>query len=366
MKNKKAIRIFFIIVIIIVGIIAIFEIIKGNKEEVKPEVKLPKVNVEKTITGNFITTYDATGKIHGNIYKIGANEVRGKVAAIYVNKGDYIEEGQAVLSINVTASVAQMKLQLVNTEQGINELDLNLAQLNTKKDEMNQLYDAGLVAENSITELDNNIEKLNSKRNGLLRTQSALYTQINEISSLGIIYAKEAGTVTKQKFKLNQTPSMDDCIEIKSQKKPEARIYLTEKIVKMITEGEKVDVEIDGIIYKGIIKDIYSLNPNESLYPVDIEINTDKSFLSDMSITVKIPTYQNNNAILLNSKAIIKFNNEVYVYKLVKNKAVKTLLEVGDSVDGFTEVKKGLKAGEEIIVEGQFGISDGDKIEVIK
>ncbi len=355
---------FFIIVIIIVGIIAIFEVINGNKEEVKPEVKLPKVNIEKTISDKFVTTYDATGKIRNNTYKIGANEVRGKVAEIYVKKGDHVEEGQAILSINVTASVAQLKLQLVNTEQGLNELNLSLEQLQTKRNEMNQLYEAGLVAENSITELDNNIEKLNSKRNGLLQTQSALYTQINDISSLGMVYAKESGIVTKQKFRINQTPSIDDCIEISSQKKPEARIYLTEKIVKKVSEGDHVDVDIDGKIYQATIKDIYSINPNETLYPVDIEINTDKNFLSDMSISVKIPTYKNNNAVLLNSKAIINFNNEVYVYKLVDDKAIKTILEIGDSVDGFTEIKKGLKAGEKVIVEGQFGISNGDQVEV--
>ncbi len=366
LKNKKAIIIFFIIVLVIVAIIGAFEVAKGNELVEKPEIKLPKVSVEKTITDKFVTTYDATGKICNNTYKIGANEVRGKVHQIFVKEGDKVTEGQAVLSINVTASVAQLKLQLVNTTQGLDELNLSLSQLETKRNEMNQLYESGLIAQNTITELDDNIAKLKSKQAGLQRTKSALNTQINDISSLGIVYAKEAGIVTKQKFKVNQTPGMDDCIEIKSEKKPEARIYLTEKIVKMITEDIDVEVDIDGKIYKGFIKDIFSLNPGEALYPVDIEINTEDSFLSDMSISVKIPTYKNDNAVLLNSKAIINFNNEVYVYKLVDNKAVKTLLEVGESVDGFTEVKKGLNAGEEVIVEGQFGISDGDKVEVIK
>ncbi len=366
MKNKKAIIIFFIIVIIIVGIIAGFEVAKSKEVKEKTIVKLPKVSVTKTSTDKFIVTYDASGKISNNTYKISANEVRGKIAEVYVNEGDYVYEGQAVLSLNVTANVAQLRLQLVNTEQGINDINLSIEQLETKKNEIQQLYDNGLVAKTGLTEIEDNIEKLTTKKAGLEETKTALNAQINDISGLGVIYSSESGIVTKNKFKPNQTPTINDYLEIKMQEMPEARIYLTEKILKNITEGDPVEVEIDGKIYQASIKEIHSLNPNETLYPVDVAIDSEDQFLSDMSVTVMIPTYKNEQAVLLDSKAIINFNNETYVYKLVDKKASKTIIKTGESLDGFTEIKKGLTAGESVIVEGQFGIADGDKVEVIK
>ncbi len=366
MKNKKSILIFFLFVIVLVAIIAFFENKKGQEVKVEPEVILPKVEVKKASKGSFVMNYDATGKITNSTYKIGADVIRGKVSSIYVNEGDYVAEGAPLVYLDATANVAQMELQVVNTDQGINEIDLSISQLEEKKKETQELFDNGLIPENSLTEIDNNIENLKSKRNGLVNTRASLYQKINAISGLGVIYAKEAGIVTKMKIKLNQIPTMEDYIEIKKQERPVVKIYLTESLVKNIQVGEAVQVSVDDQIYQAWIKEIYSLNMGETLYPVDVEIASDENFISGMSVNVKIPIYRNDNAILLDRKAIINFNNEVYVFKIVNDKAVKTVLQVGETVNGLTEIKEGLQDGDSVVIEGQFGINDGDKVKVLE
>ncbi len=366
LKNKKAIVIFFIIVLVIVAIISVFEYKQSIKPKEEVKITIAKVQCEEAKTAPFTLYYDATGRVNNTSYKIGADIVRGKVSQVYVKEGDYVNQGAALLSMDVTSGVAQLKLQVVNTEQGINDLSLSISQLETKRAELQELFDAGLVAKNKLTELDNNLENLKSKRNGLLNTKDSLNKQIGEISGVAVIYAKESGIATKVKFKPNQYPTMEDFIEIRKEEKPSAKIYLTEKIVKKIHVGEELNILVNDKSYKASVKEIFSLNPGESLYPVDISIDSDDDFISGESITIKIPIYSNDKAIVVNRKAIINFNNEVYVYKVVGGKAIKTVIETGGTVDGFTEVKKGLQAGDKVIIEGQFDIDDGEKVDVIK
>ncbi len=365
MKNKKGILIFFIIALIVVGIIATFEYIKRDqsKEEVKPSI--PSVIAEKAIKEEFTLSYDTSGKIISNSYKIGADIVKGRVSSVYVEEGDYISAGDAVLSLDVTSSVSQLKLQIVGIDRNINDIDLSLEQLRSKKEETEKLLKNGIVAKDKLDQVNDNIEKLETQRQGLIDNKYAINNQIYEISDVGVIYAKESGTVEKVKIKADQYPGRDDFIEIKMDQKPKTRIYLTESIVKKISLDEVVDVNLDDKVYKGRVKEIFSLNQGEILYPVDIEIDSEEAFLADTSVKIKIPTYTNKNAVLVNRKAIINFNDEVYLYKVVEGKAIKTNIVTGETLNSMTEVKNGIQEGDIIITEGQFSIGDNQEVQIL-
>ncbi len=365
MNKKKAIFVFFIIVAIIISIILIFEYIRANEEVPEVTVTVPSVITEKAVEDEFTLSYEVTGKLMSNEYRIGADVIRNKVSKIYVKEGDHVKAGDAILSVDMTSSVSQLKLQIINLDQAINDLDLSLNQLSKKREDLLALLDAGLVSQNKLEELDDNIEKLTVKKEGLFNNRKALINEKHSINRLGIIYSKEDGIVSKIKLKKNQYPLMTDYIEIKKEEKNKIRIYLTEKIMKKISVSDQVEIKVDDEVYTGMIDEIYSLSQGEILYPVDITFDADKEFISGSSAQIKIPIYHNEKAILVSRKAIIQFNDEVYLYKLIDNKAVKTLITIGETADSMTEVFDGINKGDEIITEGQFNIVNNEKVQVI-
>ncbi len=365
LKNKKSLIVFFVVVLLTVAGLWLIEYVRGDVVKEEVPVSVPTVVTEKAVTEKFVLHYDALGKVASTTYRIGAESVRGRVSSIFVKKGDYVKEGAAVLSLDVTSAIAQLKLQITGIVQGIKELDLSISQLRTKREDMLKMFEKGLVAKNAVDEIYNNIKSLELKRQGLVNNKAAINAQINEISSTGYVYAKKSGVVKKVGIKLHQIPAMEDYIEIEIDQKPVVKLYLTEEVVKDVSEGEVVDVYLDDVLYKGKIKEIHSLSTGDILYPVDVEVDTTEKFLAGMSADVKIPIYHNDAALLINRKAVISFNDEVFVYKVVDDKVVKTLIEIGDTVNSMTEVKSGLTAGDGVVVEGQFSVVDGEKVEVL-
>ncbi len=365
MKNKKELIVFFVVVIVLVAILAFFEAISEETEEEEVIINPPLVVTQPVVRDDFAVYYTTEGKVDNGSYSIGAEIVAGRVSAVFVAVGDYVDEGAPLVSIDTTSSVSQLELQVVSLDQNIADLNLSLEQLQTKRNEVAELVAIGVASDSELREIDNSIESLTVKQNGLLNNRYALTNQIYAIDSVATIYAKEAGTVTKVKFKANQYPTRGDVIEIKTGEKPQATIYLTEKIVKDIAVGDEVEVFIDEEQYVGRVKEVYSLSYNETLYPVEIEFDSDKEYLTGMSVTVKIPVYQKKKAVLVNRQAVIQFHDEVYLYRVADGKAVRTDIEIGHTVDGMTEVLKGLDVGDVVVVEGQFRVNDGEPVEVL-
>lgn len=365
MKNKKALLVFFIVVIATVVILWFVDYKKSNVVEEKVKPKIRAVVTEKALEDRFVISYDTSGKVASTTYRVGADVIRGRISNVFVKEGDYVKEGAPIVSLDVTSAIAQLRLQITGIEQSLNELDLSIRQLEKKREDLLKMYDKGLTAKNNIDELFDNIKTLELKKQGLINNKAAINSQINEIAGAGYIYTKKSGIVEKVKVKVNQYPTMDDYIEIKMDKKPDVRVYLTEEVVSNISVGEPVDVSIKDGIYKSTIREIHSLQPGDILYPVDVEMDTTQKFLSGTTALVKIPIYKKDAAVLINRKAIIHFNDEVFLYKLEGDKVVKTLVNAGETVGSRTEILSGLSVGDEVVVEGQFSIVDGEKVEVL-
>ncbi len=366
MKNKKTLIVFLIVVLVVVMVLGFFEYKKANEPEVKTEVNISTVVVKEAEKSKFSYDYETSGNVSANSYRVGLEQIRNRVSNVYVEEGDSVEEGDVLLSLDIAGASSQLKLQRTNMEQALNEIEDTIFQLEKKKEDMQKMFEAGAVAKSKLDELINSYDSLKIKKEGIVNNIAAVNQEIYSVNSSSYIYAKKSGVVSKVKIKDNQIPSMDEYIEIISDDKPEVRVYLTQNIVKNICIGDEVKASIDDVNYSGKIKEIHSLSEMDILYPVDIELDTEESFDTVQTAKVKIPIYQNEDAILVDRKAIIHFNDEVYLYKVVDNKAVKVNVVVGETENSLSEVKSGVKVGDKIIVEGQFSVVDGENVELIK
>jgi len=68
--------------------------------------------------------------------------------------------------------------------------------------------------------------------------------------------------------------------------------------------------------------------------------------------------------VVIPEAAVITQNEDNYVFTTTASVAKKTVVEPGTNVDGLVEIDSGLKAGDEVVVEGQDQLSDGKKVEI--
>lgn len=70
-----------------------------------------------------------------------------------------------------------------------------------------------------------------------------------------------------------------------------------------------------------------------------------------------------NEGILVPIEAVISNGSDPYVFKVIKGKAVKTSVEIGDLVDNKIHIISGLKEDEPIVVRGAELLLDGDPVD---
>jgi multidrug efflux pump subunit AcrA (membrane-fusion protein) len=103
------------------------------------------------------------------------------------------------------------------------------------------------------------------------------------------------------------------------------------------------------------------------LYDLTLKLeNPTGEILPDMFARVEIVKAEIPDAICVPLYSVISRNNEQIVYTVSDNQAHMRKVELG-LLDGWQcEVKKGLVAGEQVLVVGQRNVTDGQKVNVVR
>ncbi len=104
-----------------------------------------------------------------------------------------------------------------------------------------------------------------------------------------------------------------------------------------------------------------------------------KGWIAGMYVEVALVIDKTEEAVAVPNQALITENGQTYVYLVPAqrtpasaqaedsgSRAAKTLIKTGLRDSKFTEVKEGLEADDLVVVEGQGGLTDGAKIQVVR
>jgi len=117
---------------------------------------------------------------------------------------------------------------------------------------------------------------------------------------------------------------------------------------------------IGKVYYVGSVAD-----PISKKFPVKIQLeNNDGKIKTGMIANVKIITKEQKNVLVIPKSAVFKEENVEKVY-IVENSRVKIRNVKTEIIDeNRLKVLKGLSAGEEIIVNGNYDLKEGDLVTI--
>jgi len=136
------------------------------------------------------------------------------------------------------------------------------------------------------------------------------------------------------------------------------KLYIDEADVNLIKRGQPADLSspaYQGTVFGGVVRKVSFQPVSNSLFSVVVDISDTKdvAIKPGLSAAAKILVLQKNNVMLVPNIAIIKKAGAAYVKKIIDNRIKEVQVVAGTRNDEFTEIKKGVSAGD-IILAGDF------------
>ena len=364
MKKK-----FLICIIVLVAIIVCYKIMKKDNKKITAK-DFEMVKVEK---GDVVYEITASGNIKPlNTVEVGT-QVSGKIETVLADYNDEVKEGQVLALIDMSTLIenkneAEASLELMHAKE---------ATAKASFERVKKLYLDKLTSKSSYEEAE--IEYKTAKAN--TKIAQATFNKAKKNYEYATISSPISGTIISKEVEQGQTvaaslsaPTLFTIAEDLSKMKIEASI--AEADIGEIKSNMPVTFTVDayqGKKFNGVIKQI-RLSPKEEsnvvMYTVIIEFdNSEKLLLPGMTASVVIKAHEVKNVLRLSSmtlqyKPTRQLKNEMnmptitdlgenqeVVYQFKDNKVIPVIIDKGVSSTTYFEVLKGLKEGDEVIID---------------
>ena len=282
-------------------------------------------------------------------------ELTGLLKNIYVKQGDKVKKGQLIAKISdngLTDQLEQLKLQR------------DLAK--TTFERQQKLWNQKIGSEIQYLQAKTNFKSLEKK-----------ISQMKDQEGKTRILAPFDGTIDDIVADVgsNLAPGLTPILRIINIEKMKVIAEIPEIHIPYIKKNKNVKIYVP-ILDKQILGNISSvgnfINPNNRSFSIEIKLfNESNELKPNMTVSLEINDYQNENAILIPSKDILEDEEgNFYVYKLVSDsndsyKSNKIMILKGKSYNNMTEIKTGLKEDDLIINDGLRQVEDGQIVKVI-
>jgi RND family efflux transporter MFP subunit len=151
----------------------------------------------------------------------------------------------------------------------------------------------------------------------------------------------------------------------------EMEVGLPEIQLASVAIGNPVEITLDtypGVMFKGTISTINPMvDPGSRAFKVKVEIpNKDHQLKSGMFARAKIYPKIHKDVLIIPLKSVIKRRGDSFVF--TANGGIVSLREVtmGITNEEEIEVIDGLQEGEEVVVEGHYGMADKTGVRVLR
>jgi len=249
------------------------------------------------------------------------------------------------------ASITQLKNAIAQLEAQIQALEDNIDAAEDAKDAAGgtDAYDAQIKAAQTGVES--------------AQYQKDLYTVTAPID--GVI---ESVNVTANEISAQGYPAFT----ISDKEAMEVSFYVPEEVRDYLRPGDQIHVETPSGDVKGRISLIgTAVDPQKGLFKVTAEITTvtDKSLLSNTSVSLSLVTNSVKDQILIPFDAVYYDNDQAYVFVAEKgtegDRAVRRDVTAGAYNNEMIAILEGLSDGDQVITTWGAGLKDGAPIEII-
>jgi multidrug efflux pump subunit AcrA (membrane-fusion protein) len=317
---------------------------KENNTAVKKTKKTPVVKIQSAVQTKMVSFIEIIGTIEANIYSEIKSPVDGVIEDLFARENQQVESGQVIAVINPND-----RLSLISNNQlQVQKLEKQLKMSDKSIKEYAQL-------KQSLKEAKSNLEYAKD-----MYQTSPVICPIN-----GIVTQRwlDKGSQVTAKEKVLTITDMNSLV---------VKAEVNEKYFEAIKQSRKLAVILNAYpsdTLTGVISLVYpQINPETRSVEFDVKIqNFNKKLLPGMMASIQIPVAVNENAIAVNTDAVlISPDNKQFLFVVNKDSiAIKRIVKTGIASGSLIEICKGISEHEIVVVMGQEVLKDSVKVKVM-
>lgn len=254
-----------------------------------------------------------------------------RIMHIPVKLGDYVSKGTPLVIFDSR------------------ELDLQIEQAVLAYERNKQLFEVGAVSKFQLEQAETALENLTlQKENCILSSPIS-----GVIATVNAVEGQLAGA----------TP----LVSVVNIDQVELEVMVSESYISKIKKGEKVNVSIPSVAeepFQGIITAVApQVDARTKAFPVTLTIKNLKNRLKDgMYGEIQLVTDRKTNILVIPQFAVVDYEQKKVVYVVESDTAKMREVKLGLTLGEQAEVLSGLREGEMLIIEGQYGVREGSAV----
>lgn len=274
-------------------------------------------------------------------------KVTGVIIDVPVVLGSRIQKGDLLIAI----SAEEINARLKQAEAQLRQAERNLAR------------EQKLLKKNATTS-----ETVKSMQDRY-RVAKASYLEVKTMLGYTTIKAPFDGVVSAKKVHRGDLAVPGTVLlSIENNKKLQVATAVPESLVQRIRPGDELQVYIPStdVPTSGTVAEIApSADPSSRTAPVTIDLPFDERFRSGQFARVMLPGKE-QQSLFIPSGAVVAKGQMERVFVVEENRARLRLVRTGMTHNGMVEILSGLKAGEQVIIDNNTLLINGQPVNILK
>ena len=309
------------------------------------------VKIKQIIPEKFKHFIEVQGNIESDNNIFIPPQSSGVVKKIHVEKGDKVEKGALLASLD--DAIYQRNIAQIKT---------NLELAKTMYDRQKKLWEQKIGSEVQYLQAKNTKENL-EKQLDVVQEQLEMTRITSPID----------GTVDEITIKEGEFASAGfGAIRVVQLSKLKIKASLSESYITSIEEGDSVKVFIPATgkeTYLNVDAVSQAIDPANRTFEVEIDLPASFNHVKpNMLAVLTINDYTNEDALVVPVNSVQTTGSENFVFTVQKAekgwKVKKRFIQKGKYYIDKVEIKDGLKPGEQVVVFGYQDLSDGQLVEI--
>lgn len=327
------------------------------------------VKVTQVKRGEIRTLVPLTGSINPWRKVNIVPDIAGRVERIFVEEGDRVKEGQVLAKLDTRS--AELRLQQAQAALDVAQAGFNSASKDWERAQT--LRERSAISPQQFEKVQLSYEsakaQLQQARVNLKLAEHQLELAVLKAPFAGIVTGKhinEGEMINPMMAGMGPTPAVLTLMDLS---KVKIQVEISEKEMTRIDVGDIAQVMVDthpGKVFTGTVSNISPVaDPVSRTFKVEIIVpNNDLGLRAGMYARVNIVTEEHKDVLLVPAKSILQRDGVDVVFLAEGDEARMRYVETGLSNGEVTEIIAGVKEGDEVIFEGNYGLHDGARIEV--
>ena len=332
-------------------------------EEAVETTPLPTVSVTRPEIASIGIETSLIGQmVPGDLYYV-TPKAAGEIREIYVEQGDFVEEGDPICEIDNQKQIDAAKISLDSAQVSVDTYQDSVATAKTNLDRMAALLNTGDVSSQTYEQTKAAYDQAVAGLEGAKLQLEAAQLQYGTQVEYATVTAPVSGKIESESMEINALAAQSTqlCV-ISGDSAKKVQFGVTDRLLPAFSLGETIRVEKQGETYEGTISSISTMiSAASGLYPLEATVADNGAIPAGASVKVYFTSEKAEDVLTVPTDAVYYDGGKNYVYT-VSEISKEELSGTGSGT--VATVMEGNTPAEVHKIEVETGLSDGERTEI--